>query len=122
MAPRKPAKSGSPKVNTGKPGRAPGGRDTGSGKGGGKPPSTGRMSGSSSRSSGPREGGPRGRPIRQSDARRSAPVAKGLGGVKDAVGAGKRLNQAVEAQVLVHKQGVEPGRVKTRQEHAHHNQ
>ena len=80
MAPRKPAKSGSPKVNTGKPGRAPGGRDTGSGKGGGKPPSTGRSSGSSSRSSGPREGGPRGRPIRQSDARRSAPVAKGLGG------------------------------------------
>ena len=80
MAPRKPAKSSSPKVNTGKPGRAPGGRDTGSGKGGGKPPSTGRASGSSSRSSGPREGGPRGRPIRQSDARRSAPVAKGLGG------------------------------------------
>ena len=80
MAPRKPAKSGSPKVNTGKPGRAAGGRDTGSGKGGGKPPSTGRTSGSSSRSSGPREGGPRGRPIRQSDARRSAPVAKGLGG------------------------------------------
>ena len=80
MAPRKPAKSSSPKVNTGKPGRAAGGRDTGSGKGGGKPPSTGRSSGSSSRSSGPREGGPRGRPIRQSDARRSAPVAKGLGG------------------------------------------
>ena len=77
MAPRKSSK---PKVNTGKPGRAAGGRDTGSGKGGGKPPSTGRSSGSSSRSSGPREGGPRGRPIRQSDARRSAPVAKGLGG------------------------------------------
>ena len=81
MAPRK---STSPKVNTGKPGRPAGGRNTGSGKGGtaGKAPSTGRTSGSrtASRSVATREGGPRGRAVRQSDVRRSAPVAKGLGG------------------------------------------
>lgn len=81
MAPRK---SSGPKVNTGKPGRPAGGRNTGSGKGDrvGKAPSTGRASGSrtASRSVGTREGGPRGRAVRQSDVRRSAPVAKGLGG------------------------------------------
>ena len=122
MAPRKPAKSSSPKVNTGKPGRAAGGRDTGSGKGGGKPPSTGRTSGSSSRSSGPREGGPRGRPIRQSDARRSAPVAKGLGGIKNTICPGKGLHQTVETQVFINKQCVERWGIKTGKKHPHNNQ
>ncbi|CAB4600382.1 unannotated protein [freshwater metagenome] len=80
-------KSSSPKVNTGKPGRPAGGRNTNSGKGAraaaGRAPSTGRSSSprsASSRNVVAREGGPRGRPIRNSDVRRSAPVAKGLGG------------------------------------------
>src|SRR5690606_10283999 len=46
----------------------------------------------------------------------------GLGGVEDPVGARIGLQQTVVTQVLVHEQGVQRGRVKTGQEHAHHDQ
>ncbi len=49
-------------------------------------------------------------------------VAEGFGGIKNAVGARIRLHQPVVAQVFIDKQRVQPGRIKTRQKHAHHNQ
>ena len=86
MAARKPAGGAKPKVNTGKPGRAAGGRNTGSRAGSRAAPSTepaprtgtrgvvsrvGVSRASSTRGGGPRKG---------ETARRSAPIAKGLGG------------------------------------------
>ncbi len=86
MAPRKPAGGAKPKVNTGKPGRAPGGRNTGSRAGSRSAPSTepAPRTGSrgvvsrtgASRASSTRGGGPR----KGESVRRSAPNAKGLGG------------------------------------------
>ena len=49
-------------------------------------------------------------------------VTEGLRRVVNAVGARKRLHQPVVAQVLVHKQRVEPRRVEAREKHAHHNE
>ena len=49
-------------------------------------------------------------------------VAEGLRRIVNAVGARKRLHQPVVAQVLVHKQRVEPRRVEAREKHAHHNE
>lgn len=71
MAPRK---SNGPKVNTGRPGRAPGGRNTNSRS----------RSGGTSKSDSPRPkarvGAPRPGARRGAEPRRNAPVAKGLGG------------------------------------------
>ena len=48
-------------------------------------------------------------------------VAKGFCGIVNAVGTRESLNQPMIAQIFIHKQGVECGRIKARKEHTHHD-
>ena len=48
-------------------------------------------------------------------------IAKGFDRVQNPVRAGKRLNQAMHFQILIHPQGIQRGGVESSQEHIDHD-